>query len=182
MNASEIKEVVRLHGMWLRSEAGGVRANLTGADLSGADLSGADLSGADLRGADLSWANLTGAYLTGANLTGADLSEADLSGADLSGAIGLLSAPVVEDLHTKVAAAVGGGEGLHMAEWHCGTKHCRAGWAIVLAGEEGAALEDRLGPAAAGALIYHASTGMVPDFYSSDATALADIRRCAGLD
>ena len=157
MNASEIEEVVRLHGMWLRVEAGGVRANLTGANLRGAILSGADLSQANL-------------------------SEADLSGADLSGAIGLLSAPVVEDLHTKVAAAVGGGEGLHMAEWHCGTKHCRAGWAIVLAGEEGAALEDRLGPAAAGALIYHASTGMIPDLYASNEDALADIRRCAGLE
>ena len=138
--------------------------------------------GAYLRGANLRDAYLSGANLSGAYLSGADLSGADLTGANLSGAIGLLSVPVVEDLHTKVAAAVGGGEGLHMAEWHCGTKHCRAGWAIVLAGEEGAALEDRLGPAAAGALIYHASTGMVPDFYSSDATALADIRRCAGLD
>ena len=75
MNASEIEEVVRLHGMWLRSEAGGVRANLSGAYLIGANLSGADLT----------CANLTGAYLSCANL----------SGADLSGAIGLLSAPVV---------------------------------------------------------------------------------------
>ena len=177
MTKQEIQAVLEAHGKWLRIQEGGVRANLRGANLRGADLSWANLTGANL-----SWANLTGANLSGANLSGAYLIGANLSGADLTGAIGLLSAPVVEDLHTKVAAAVGGGEGLHMAEWHCGTKHCRAGWAIVLAGEEGAALEDRLGPAAAGALIYHASTGMVPDFYSSDATALADIRRCAGLE
>ena len=33
-----LKTVVRLHGMYLRGEAGGVRANLRGADLRGANL------------------------------------------------------------------------------------------------------------------------------------------------
>ena len=86
ISALELKEVVRKHGMWLRGEDGGERADLSGADLSWADLSGADLRGADLSGANLSGANLSGANLSGANLSWADLSWADLSGANLRGA------------------------------------------------------------------------------------------------
>ena len=67
-----------------------------------------------------------------------------------------------------------------MSNWHtCETTHCRAGWAIHLAGKAGADLEERVGPAAAGAMIYHASTGRVPDFYANDVKALADITECA---
>jgi hypothetical protein len=41
-------------------------------------------------------------------------------------------------------------------------------------------LEKLVGPKAAGALIYAASTGdPVPDFYASNVEALADIRACA---
>jgi uncharacterized protein YjbI with pentapeptide repeats len=86
MNADQINEIVRLHGLWLAGINGGVRADLSGANLSYADLSGANLRGADLSGANLSNANLRGADLSGANLSNADLSYADLSYADLSGA------------------------------------------------------------------------------------------------
>ena len=77
----ELKEIVRLHGLWLADPSTGSRANLSGANLSGANLSGAYLTGAYLTGA-----NLVGAYLTGANLVGACLYGANLSGANLSGA------------------------------------------------------------------------------------------------
>lgn len=78
MNKEELAVIIENHGKWLRDEAGGVRADLSGADLSGADLRGADLRGADLRGAnlssaDLGGANLSSAYLGGANLCGAGL-------------------------------------------------------------------------------------------------------------
>lgn len=66
-----------------------------------------------------------------------------------------------------------------MTEWHCGTTHCRAGWAIHLAGEAGYKLENELGPAVAGALIYQASDPnleRVPDFFANHQEALADIR------
>jgi uncharacterized protein YjbI with pentapeptide repeats len=96
MTAEALKETLRLHGMWLRDEEGGKRANLTGADLTGANLHGANLFGAylrdanlrdaDLRGADLTGANLRGAYLSRANLRGANMSGADLRGANLHGA------------------------------------------------------------------------------------------------
>ena len=87
----DLKEILRKHLMWLRSENGGERAdlrdaNLSGADLCDADLSGANLSGADLCDADLCDADLRGAKLRGAKLCGANLSGADLSGADLCGA------------------------------------------------------------------------------------------------
>ena len=62
MDAIELVEVVRLHGLWLWSEAGGQRANLQGAYLQGTNLQGtnlqrADLQRADLQGAKISWSS-----------------------------------------------------------------------------------------------------------------------------
>ena len=110
----------------------------------------------------------------------ADLTGADLAGANITGAIGLPDAPTVPDLDRKILEASEDGARLEMGSWHCGTTHCRAGWAIALAGAEGAELEKTLGASAAGALIYFRSTGRVPDFFASTAVALADIRKCAG--
>ena len=93
--------------------------------------------------------------------------------------------PIVDDLDRKVAEAAGAeGDRLDMSTWHksCGTTHCRAGWAVALAGEAGRKLESIIGTEAAGRAIYEASTGRIaPDFYASDKAALADIRRCAEL-
>jgi uncharacterized protein YjbI with pentapeptide repeats len=96
----ELRAIIDAHGKWLRNEAGGSRADLSGAylpraylssaNLSRADLSGAYLSSADLSGANLSRANLSGANLSGADLSGANLSGANLSGAYLSGAVGIV--------------------------------------------------------------------------------------------
>ena len=41
-----IKKILGKHQKWLSNEAGGKRADLSGANLSGANLSWADLSGA----------------------------------------------------------------------------------------------------------------------------------------
>ncbi len=73
----KLANILELHLKWLRSEKGGVRANLRGANLRGADLSDADLRGADLSDADLSDADLRGANLSDADLRGADLSDAE---------------------------------------------------------------------------------------------------------
>jgi len=84
MEASELKEILDQHKLWLSTSGqGGQRANLSGADLYCADLTGADLRDADLRDADLNRANLEGAYLRGAYLRGAYLEGADLYCADL---------------------------------------------------------------------------------------------------
>jgi uncharacterized protein YjbI with pentapeptide repeats len=159
-------------------------ANLRDADLSGADLRDADLRDADLRDADLSGANLYGADLCDADLSGANLRGADLRGADLRGVKGLPDAPVVERLDSKILARVEADPGaLDMKTWHtCETTHCRAGWAITLAGEAGADLEKRVGSQLAGLLIYRASTGRVPDFFATNEAALADIRACAAKE
>jgi hypothetical protein len=72
-----------------------------------------------------------------------------------------------------------------MGSWHCGTSHCRAGWVVTLAGEEGKALEDKIGTPAAAMSIYMASdperwkTERLPDFYCDNDKALADMKRLA---
>jgi hypothetical protein len=178
------------------------RAYLRGAYLEGADLRGADLRGADLRGADLEGADLRGADLEGADLEGADLRGADLRGADLEGAEGLDAnnrpkpltdeeyqqraadyrerfpeVPVVLALDSAICNIVNSGQGqLEMGAWHtCETNHCRAGWAIHLAGKQGYKLEAKYGSRVAGGMIYRASTGRWPDFFASTEEALKDI-------
>ena len=84
MTQEELNVILDKHKKWLDGEAGGERANLTGANLRGADLREADLRGADLRGADLRKADPRKADLRGADLRGADLRRIDLYGADLS--------------------------------------------------------------------------------------------------
>jgi hypothetical protein len=168
-------------------------ARLSEALLAGADLSDAALGHARLYRADLRGTKLRGASLFRADLSCADLAEADLTdagirhaiwtGANLTGVTGLPVAPVVPDLHKQIAEAVGqDGENLDMLDWHhpCGTTHCRAGWAITLAGDAGEWLESKFGGSTAGALIYWASTGMIPEFFAEYRDALEDIRRCAG--
>jgi hypothetical protein len=176
------------------SSANLTRANLSGAylcfaNLSDAYLSFANLSGADLSNADLSDANLYRADLRGANLINANLVSADLSGVNLYGAnifdadfgVRYKDAPVVPRLDSQILERIESGQGkLDMDTWHtCETTHCRAGWAVVLAGDAGHKLEEKIGTAAAGALIYHRSTGRVPNFFANNEDALADIVACA---
>ena len=154
-------------------------ADLRRANLCSANLCSANLCSANLRGANLCSADLRGANLCSADLRGADLCRANLCRANLCRAKGV-TAPVIPNLDDAILAAIESGGTLNMDSWHtCETTHCRAGWAVHLAGVAGQALEDRVGPSAAGALIYHASTGHVPDFMASNEAALADIRACA---
>jgi hypothetical protein len=85
----------------------------------------------------------------------------------------------VERLDAAILAAVGVKDNaFEMGSWHCGTTHCRGGWAITLH-PMGAELEQAFGPWLAAAVIYLASTRRVPDFFASNKDALADIKRCA---
>jgi uncharacterized protein YjbI with pentapeptide repeats len=154
--------------------AAGAGANLTRASLRDANLTGANLTGANLTGAVLTGAVLTGAVLTGAVLTGAVLTGAVLTGVPI---------PSIPNIDAAILAAIDRpGCSLDMSKWHtCETTHCRAGWAIHLAGDAGRALEDRVGASAAGALIYAASgSHPAPNFYATDDAALADMRARAG--
>ena len=156
-------------------------ANLNYAICTRADFSGADLSCAELCCIKLRSANLRGANLWRANLGGADLLDADLRGATLPAGV-----PVIENIDARIAEAVGeNGEHLYMDEWHlntpCGTSHCRAGWAITLAGDKGSILERLYGPEVAGTLIYAASRPdkKHPDFFINNKAALASIKEDA---
>jgi hypothetical protein len=161
-------------------------ANLRAADLSDADLRAANLRAANLSAADLRDADLRAANLRAANLRDADLRDADLRAANLSAAKnhpGLEGVPLIKDIHQAVYAAASQPGCFDMATWHCGTKHCRAGWVVTLAGEAGAAMEFCLGTSAAAALIYLKSDPKlekIPDFFNMDNNAvLADMKRLA---
>jgi len=130
-------------------------------------------------GAAIKIALKSDADLSGAVLSGADLSGADLRGADLSDAV------KIPHIDAAILAAVDTGGNLEMGNWHtCQTTHCLAGWAITLAGEAGLTLEREYGPAAAGALIYAASSPdkRIPNFYATNADAMADLRARAAED
>jgi hypothetical protein len=180
-------------------------ADLAGANLAGANLARADLAGANLAGANLARADLAGAYLADAYLEGAlglDLSKHEEPKKPYERNHGLSvcaarreyanryrsrhpDVPIVEHLDQRILDAVTTGGGvLNMCAWHkCDTTHCRAGWAIHLAGMAGYELERKLGDSGrAGRAIYMASTGRSPDFSATNAKALEDIRRCAEED
>ncbi len=189
----ELRTILEKHMAWRRGEEGGARADLAGADLTRAYLADANLADADLAGAYLAGADLAGAYLAGAKNLPSGIAAVDppepysrsTSAAEHAQRYRARhpEVPVVEDLDKKILemVTVGGGT-LEMESWHrCETTHCRAGWAITLAGPAGHQLELQHGPQRAGAMIYRASTGTVPHFFASNEDALEDLRRCAGV-
>ncbi len=182
-------------------------AYLAGANLADANLAGANLAGADLADADLADADLAGAYLAGARRVPASLADhkdpvepyvrKSAPSAERRKERALRfrqrnpTVPVVEHLDTKILAAVTTGGTLEMGSWHgsdnvindkgeaCGTTHCRAGWAIHLAGKEGYALQDKYDEQTAGRMIYLASVGRVPHFFAPNSRALENIKQWA---
>ncbi|HSS38574.1 MAG TPA: pentapeptide repeat-containing protein, partial [Polyangia bacterium] len=169
------------------------RANLADADLAGADLADADLADADLARADLARAKNTPPIADGSpasNTPAPALRTRDdweKQRAENAAARAQRyrerhpDVPVVERLDARILQVVSAGDGrLEMNNWHsCETTHCRAGWAVHLAGAAGYELEKKHGPRIAGAMIYRASTGKAPHFFADNATALDDIKRCA---
>jgi hypothetical protein len=99
-----------------------------------------------------------------------------------------LTVPIVDDLNKKVyAAATATPDSFDMGQIHaCATTHCRAGWAVHLAGEAGYALEKRFGWELAAMKIYDASCPgykISPvRFFDSDEAALADMKKLAGVE
>ena len=84
MDATALKETIRLHVLWIGGKAGGIRANLTNAILTNANLADANLTDAILTDANLADANLYRANLYRANLTRANLTSANLTDANLT--------------------------------------------------------------------------------------------------
>jgi tetratricopeptide (TPR) repeat protein len=165
------------------------RANLARANLADAYLARANLDHANLAGAYLARAYLADAYFAHANLARAYLAGAYLARANLADALKIddKDIPVIPNIDAEILKAIEAGGKLDMGSWHgpqdhwCGTTHCRAGWAIHIAGKKGKELQDRVGPQMAGTLIYYASRPGQPSpwFFAGTDEALADIRRCA---
>jgi len=71
---------------------------------------------------------------------------------------------------------------LAMRDWHtCANTHCRAGWAVTLAGEAGKKLEAFHNTELAAMLIYRESGYQINParFYDTNEDALADMKRLA---
>jgi hypothetical protein len=71
---------------------------------------------------------------------------------------------------------------LNMTDWHtCEKTHCRAGWAVTLAGEAGKKLEAFHNTCLAAQLIYAASGYDINPsrFFENNDLALADMKRLA---
>jgi len=68
-----------------------------------------------------------------------------------------------------------------MSDWHseCGTTHCRAGWVVTLAGEEGQKLEKETDTCFAAMMIYTSIRVPHVRFYETNDVAMDDIKRCA---
>jgi hypothetical protein len=96
----------------------------------------------------------------------------------------LFSVPQIKNIHQKVYAAASQPGALDMRDWHseCGTAHCRAGWVVKLAGDEGEALERITFMTGYTAMLIYAASGYEIDedrFHDSKAAALADMKRLA---
>jgi hypothetical protein len=91
--------------------------------------------------------------------------------------------PKIENIHQKIFEAVSKPNALDMGDWHtCETTHCRAGWVVHLAGEQGYKLEEFYGTPMAASKIYRENSNLhVPlmRFYEGNETAMADMKRLA---
>jgi hypothetical protein len=93
--------------------------------------------------------------------------------------------PVIKNIHQAIFAAASAEGALNMNNVHqCNTTHCRAGWAVHLAGEAGYDLERRFDWNLAARMIYEASGYKISpvEFYKSNDDALADMKRLADLE
>jgi hypothetical protein len=98
--------------------------------------------------------------------------------------LGKIEVPVIENIHQRIYAAASSPGALEMSNWHsCEKRHCRAGWAVTLAGPEGKALESRFDTALAAMMIYDASDPnykINPSrFHDDNEVALADMKKLA---
>jgi len=92
--------------------------------------------------------------------------------------------PILSNIHQQILEAITPPEQrLNMNAWHtCGTTHCRAGWAVHLAGKEGYELEKIGGTCFAAMMIFKYSSPIKVSpvrFFEDNETAYRDIKKCA---
>ena len=93
-----------------------------------------------------------------------------------------MAIPSIPDIHRKIYDAASRPGSLDMGLFHwCETTHCRAGWAIHLAGEAGYQLEKETSSVFAAMQIYKASGYLISPvkFFVSNEEALEDMRKLA---
>ena len=95
-------------------------------------------------------------------------------------------APIILDIHRVIYEAASQPGALDMTDWHkCQNTHCRAGWAVTLAGDAGRELERFFGTNLAAMKIYDAScaeSGFKINpcrFFDDNEAALEDMRKLA---
>lgn len=97
-----------------------------------------------------------------------------------------LKIPIIKNIHQEVYKAASKPDALNLEKWHtCDTTHCRGGWVVFLAGEEGKELEEKTSTLFAAVQIYKASSDIhVPlnMFFESYDNSLKDIKRCVELE
>ena len=96
LSYEDIKEILRLHNIWVVGLEGGHRADFSGIDLQKANFSYKDLTGICFKNSDLTKATFEGSNcshvdFSGANCIGTDFDSSNLRDANLSGVTGLLS-------------------------------------------------------------------------------------------
>lgn len=120
----------------------------------------------------------------GGNLREATLYGADLRGADLYGVAPVMGILLDDSLPRKVLEQITREpDSWDQGVWHnsCGTRHCVAGWTVVLAGPLGHFLEAQWGTAVAATLLLWREGLSMPSF-SGTATedeVLGPLRRMA---
>lgn len=96
------------------------------------------------------------------------------------------SIPTLENIHQRILEAVSVPEALDMGDWHtCDITHCRAGWVVHLAGEQGYELEELTSTLFAAMQIYKKSSEIKVSptrFFETNEVAMEDIKRCAELE
>lgn len=103
---------------------------------------------------------------------------------DCSDKKGNFTIPTITNIHNAILEVVTSSpDALKMSKWHtCETEHCRAGWVVTLAGEEGKKLEEETSTLFAAMQIYKASSPIRVSpvrFFDSNDKAMEDIKRCA---
>ena len=109
--------------------------------------------------------------------------RSEKTGLEPGGSVEPLRTPKIENIHVKMYESVCAPGALAMGDWHtCEKTHCRAGWIVTLAGEDGRKLERFYNTELAAMLIYRESTGERINparFYDENDAALEDMRRLA---
>lgn len=195
LTLKEVYDALRLHAKWLNDETGGVQAvfkdvRIENADTMGLNLACVHVENMHMENVHLDNVTMRHGCVIDTHLTDGGATRVTLENVRMTRLVVTnvtfdgVPLPAVPNIDKAILNLIEENpSSFDMSVWHseCGTAHCRAGFAVKLAGEAGAELERLIGTANAATLIYGASRpGIpIPDFFTSRASALADLKDCA---